>query len=389
MMKKITSFLLIAGVLSSCGGPASDTQPQPAAADTTQTATGPRSETFADTLDGKAAHLYELHNGNIRALITSYGGRLVSLFVPDKNGKETDIVAGFDSLDGYRGAKSSYFGALIGRYGNRIGHGTFKLDGKGYQIPVNNNGNALHGGTRGFDDYVWDGDKRNDSTLELKFLSRDGDMGFPGNLAVRVTYTLTGHTGLKIEYTANTDAKTVVNLTNHAYYNLNGAGSGTILQHKLQVYGTTYTPVDSLLIPTGKIAPVAGTPLDFTKATAIGDRINMDNEQLKFGKGYDHNFVIGNGKPSDTLRHAGTVWADGSGIVMDIYSMEPGLQFYTGNFMDGTHAMKYGKHDDHRTAFCVETQHFPDSPNEPAWPTTELDPGKSYHTVTLYTFSAK
>jgi aldose 1-epimerase len=192
---------------------------------------------------------------------------------------------------------------------------------------------------------------------------------------------------LKIEYTATTDAKTVVNLTNHAYYNLNGAGSGTILNHKLQVFGTGYTPVDTGLIPTGKIEPVAGTPFDFTKPEVIGARIGQDNVQLKNGKGYDHNFVIGNGKPSDTLRHAATVWADQSGIVMNVYSMEPGLQFYTGNFMDGSHGMKNGKTDAYRTGFCLETQHFPDSPNEPSWPSTELDPGQTYHTVTLYTFS--
>lgn len=385
MMKKITLFLLAAGVLYSCGGPTGSGQP--AAADTAQAVTGPRPETFADTIDGKATHLYELHNGHIRALITDYGGRLVSLFVPNKGGQETDVVEGFDSVDGYRRAKSSYYGALIGRYGNRIGHGTFKLGGRTYNIPLNNGLNALHGGTRGFDDYVWDADRKNDSTLELRFLSRNGDMGFPGNLSVRVTYTLKTNGGLMIDYSAEADARTVANLTNHAYWNLNGAGSGTILDHQLQVYGTRYTPVDTGLIPTGKIEPVAGTPLDFTKATRIGDRINEDNVQLKNGKGYDHNLVIGNGKPSDTLRHAGTVWADRSGIVMDIYSMEPGLQFYTGNFMDGTHAMKYGKSDFRRTGFCMETQHFPDSPNEPAWPSTELDPGKTYHTATLYQFS--
>jgi len=385
MIQKITFFLL-AATLFSCGGP-SATEPTVAPADST--ATGPRPETFADTLDGKATHLYALQNGPIRALITNYGGRLVSLFVPDKGGKATDVVAGFDSVDGYRRAKSAYFGALIGRYGNRIGHGSFTLDKKAYTIPLNNGANALHGGTRGFDDYVWDGDKKNDSTLELHFLSRDGDMGFPGNLNVKVRYTLTADEGLKIEYTANTDTKTVVNLTNHAYYNLNGAGSGSILDHRLEVYGLGYTPVDSGLIPTGKIEPVAGTPFDFTQPMAIGARINADNVQLKNGKGYDHNFVIGNGRPSDTLRHAATVWADQSGIVMDVYSMEPGLQFYTGNFMDGSHAMKYGKRDEHRTAFCVETQHFPDSPNEPAWPSTELNPAKTYHTVTLYRFSAK
>ncbi|HTJ14298.1 MAG TPA: aldose epimerase family protein [Dinghuibacter sp.] len=386
MMKKIVFFAAIAATLASCGG---GTQ-EPTAKTGTDTVTGPTPNpgSFADTIDGKPVQLYTLQNGPLKATLTNYGGRLVSLSVPDSSGKSVDVVDGFDSVAQYRRARSAYFGALIGRYGNRIGKGQFKLGGKPFQIPVNNGPNALHGGTRGFDDYVWDGDKKNDSTLELKFLSRDGDMGFPGNLSVKVTYTLQSN-GLKIEYNATTDAKTVCNLTNHAYWNLNGAGNGTILRHKLQIYGTGYTPVDSGLIPTGTIDPVKGTPFDFTQPTAIGDRINQDNVQLKNGKGYDHNWVIGDGKPSGTLRHAATFRADQTGIVMDIYTMEPGLQFYSGNFMDGALAMKYGKTNAHRSAFAAETQHFPDSPNEPQWPSTELDPGKTYHTVTVYQFSIR
>jgi aldose 1-epimerase len=336
--------------------------------------------TFNDTLYGKPTHLYELHNGKLSAKITDYGARLVSLTVPDRKGNNVAVVIGFDSVQGYVENKGSYFGAIIGRYGNRIGKGTFKLKNTTYQIPVNNGPNALHGGKRGFDDYVWDAFKENDSTLDLYLLSPDGDMGFPGNLKVKVTYALT-HQGIKIEYTANTDKPTVLNLTNHAYWNLNGEDSGTILDHVLQIDAVSYTPVDTGLIPFGILMPVSGTPLDFIKPMPIGARINADNIQLKNGKGYDHNFVLGDGKPSDTLKHAATVWGDKSGIIMDVWTMEPGLQFYSGNFMKGAHA--------YRSALCLETQHFPDSPNKPAWPSTELDPGKTYHTVTEYRFTTQ
>ena len=328
---------------------------------------------FNDTLDGKPTHLFELHNGKLKAQFTDYGARLVSLTVDSVN-----VVVGFDSIQGYQENKGSYFGAIIGRYGNRIGKGTFQLKNATYQIPVNNGPNALHGGKRGFDDHVWDAFRENDSTLDLYLLSPDGDMGFPGNLKVKVTYSLTSK-GLRIEYTANTDKPTVVNLTNHAYWNLNGEDSGTILDHVLQIDAASYTPVDTGLIPLGVLMPVSGTPFDFTKPMPIGARINADNIQLKCGKGYDHNYVIG--MPSDTLKHAATVWGDKSRIVMDVWTMEPGLQFYSGNFMKGAHA--------YRSALCLETQHFPDSPNEPTWPSTELDPGKTYHTVTEYRFTTQ
>jgi aldose 1-epimerase len=389
MMKRQMAILALAA-LSACGGGTgnADNQPAPAsAADSNLTAKGPSPQTFADTIDGKPTHLYSLHNGNVNALITDYGARLVSLFVPDKAGRETDVVAGFDSLAGYRAAKGSYFGAIIGRYGNRIAKGKFSLDGKPYAIPVNNGPNALHGGTRGFDDHVWDAFRKNDSTLVLYYLSPDGDQGFPGNLKVMVTYTLRSDTSIGIEYQATSDRKTIINLTNHAYFNLNGAGSGTILNHALRLNAQKYTPVDSGLIPTGAIAPVAGTPFDFTEAKTIGSRIGADDAQLKNGKGYDHNFVIGNGKPSESLRQAAMVTGDKTGIVMHVLTTEPGIQFYTGNFMSGAHPMKYGKRDDYRTAFCLETQHFPDSPNEPKWPSTVLDTGKTYHTITVYHFS--
>jgi aldose 1-epimerase len=388
--------LLMTALFSSCGGHSSEPSVTQSVDTTHATASDsaaavftPGPTAFTDTIGGKTTHLYTIENGRIRAYITDYGGRLVALFVPDKNGKETDVVAGFDNVQGYKWARDSYFGAIIGRYGNRIGKGKFHLDGKTYSIPVNNGLNALHGGVKGFSDYVWDATKTSDSTLELTLTSPDGDMGFPGTLKTTVRYTLTSNRGMRLDYLATTDKKTVVNLTNHAYYNLNGAGSGTILDHRLQLYADGYTPIDSGLIPIGRIVPVAGTPFDFRTATAIGSRINTDNEQLKYGKGYDHNFVLNPSAGNDSLRHAATVWADKSGIVMDVYTEEPGLQFYTGNFMAGKNAMKYGKKDDYRTAFCLETQHYPDAPNKPSWPSTVLEPGKTYQTTSEYLFSVR
>lgn len=379
---------LLLMMTSSCGGnssaPSADSTATPDSLKSTTFSPAPAA--FTDTVEGKTTHLFEIQNGAIKAYVTDFGGRLVALFVPDKNGKPTDVVAGFDNVKGYETTRDAYFGATIGRYGNRIGKGTFHLDGKTYNIPINNGVNALHGGVKGFSDHVWDVVKSSDSTLDLSLTSPDGEMGFPGALKVNVRYTLTQN-GLKLDYLATTDKKTVVNLTNHAYYNLNGAGSGTILDHKLQVYGSGYTPVDSGLIPTGKIDPVSGTPFDFTTATAIGARIGADNEQLKNGKGYDHNFVLNPPAGNDSLRHAATVWGDKSGIVMDVYTEEPGIQFYTGNFMTGKHTMKYGKSDGYRTAFCLETQHYPDAPNQPSWPSTTLVPGKTYRTTTEYIFS--
>ena len=382
--------LLMTAFLSSCGGHSSDTTPSPVVdSDSALEGLKPNPSAFTDTIGGKVSSLYEIHNGKIEAYITDYGGRLVALFVPDKNGKETDVVDGFDSVQGYERTRDSYYGGIIGRYGNRIGKGTFHLDGKTYSIPINNGVNALHGGVKGFSDYVWDAAKTSDSTLELSLTSPDGDMGFPGALKVKVRYTVTANQGLRLDYLATTDKKTVVNLTNHAYYNLDGAGSGTILNQQIQINADGYTPIDSGLIPTGKIAPVAGTPFDFRKPEVIGSRINDNNQQLTYGKGYDHNFVLNPPAGGDSLRHAATLWAATSGIVMDVYTVEPGLQFYTGNFMNGQHKMKYDKRDTYRTALCLETQHYPDSPNEPAWPPTVLEPGKTYHTTTEYLFSVK
>ena len=347
----------------------------------------PDKKNFETTIDGKQTDLYVLKNRHrMEAAFTNYGGRLVSLVVPDKNGKMTNVVAGFNNVESYVKSTEPYYGATIGRYGNRIAKGKFTLDGKQYQLSVNNGVNTLHGGKKGFQDVVWNADKLNDSTIQFTYLSKDGEEGFPGNVNVKVTYSLTGDNSLKCEYEATTDKTTVVNLTNHAYFNLNGEGSGTILNHTVQIYADKYNPIDSGWIPLGPIATVKGTPFDFTKPTTIGARINDDNQQLKNGKGYDHNFVL-NGTKVDGLNHAATVTGDKSGIVMNVYTQEPGLQFYSGNFMAGKNTFSNGSKDDYRTAFAMETQHFPDSPNEPSYPSTVLKPGQLYKTYSLYNFS--
>ncbi len=342
---------------------------------------------FQDTIDGKKIDLYILKNGNgMTAAITNYGGRIVSLFVPNKEGKLTDVVVGFSSLQAYIQPNKTYFGATIGRFGNRIAKGNFSLDGKQYTLFTNNGPNTLHGGKKGFGDVVWEAKQIGDSTLELHYLSKDGEEGFPGNLDVTVTYTITGNNEFKYDYLATTDKKTVVNLTNHAFFNLNGEGSGTINNHMLQINADQYTPVDVTLIPLGEHAPVEGTPFDFRKPTAIGARVNDSaNTQIKHGAGYDHNFVLNDG--SKGMKEAATVTGDISGIVMTVLTQEPGLQFYGGNFMQSKNKFKTGVKDDFRTAFCLETQHFPDSPNQPSFPTTVLEPGQNYRTSSLYRFS--
>jgi aldose 1-epimerase len=322
----------------------------------------------------------------MQAAFTNYGGRLVSLLVPDKNGKMTDVVVGFKNVQDYVKSTEPYYGATIGRYGNRIAKGQFSLDGEKYQLSINNGVNTLHGGKKGFQDVVWNADKLNDSTLQLTYLSKDMEEGFPGNLNVKVTYSLTGDNGLKCEYEATTDKKTVVNLTNHAFFNLNGEGSGTILNHSVQIYADRFNPIDSGWIPLGQLAVVKGTPFDFTTPTTIGARINENNIQLRNAKGYDHNFVL-NGTKVNGLNHAATVTGDKSGIVMNIYTQEPGLQFYSGNFMQAQNTFNDGSKDDYRTAFAMETQHFPDSPNEPSYPSTVLKPGDVYKTFSIYIFS--
>lgn len=386
-------------LVTACGGnatqnPAAQTGKDSTVAKSTA-AELPDTAAFRDVVDGQPTALYILKNKNqVTAAITNYGARLVSLLVPDKNGVMTDVVLGYDSIGKYVHQPETYFGAIVGRYGNRIARGKFKLEGKEYTLAKNNGPNSLHGGKKGFGSVVWTGRQLNDHAVELSYLSKDGEEGYPGNLQVKVTYTLTDSNALIINYQATTDKATVLNLTNHAYFNLNGQGSGSINNHLLMLSADQYTPVDSTLIPTGKIEPVAGTPFDFRTTAVIGSRIGADDIQLKYGKGYDHNFVIKtmNGdtiKGGHHLMPAATVQGDLSGIVMKVYTEEPGVQFYGGNFMQGVNPLKGGKKDDYRSAFCLETQHFPNSPNQPSFPSTELKPEQTYQTTTVYQFSVK
>lgn len=343
---------------------------------------------FDTIIDGKKVNLYWIENKGIKAAFTNYGGRLIGLWVADKNGKPTDVVVGMNSAKGFKNATEPYFGATIGRVGNRIAKGKFTLEGKQYQVPLNNGKNALHGGIKGFQYVVWDVVKTNENTLVFSYVSPDGEEGFPGNLTVKVTYTITDDNSIKMEYEATTDKTTVVNLTNHAFFNLNGEGSGTILNHELQIYANEFTPVDEGLIPVGELKSVKNTPFDFTSKHTIGERIETKDEQLKFGKGYDHNYVL-NGTKKNGLNHAATISGDKSGIIMDVFTEEPGLQFYSGNFMQSKNTFKSGAKDDFRTAFALETQHFPDAPNQPKFAPIVLKPGQKYHTVSYYQFSVK
>jgi aldose 1-epimerase len=314
----------------------------------------------------------------------AYGAKLVSVRTPDRNGKMADVVLGYDSLDEYLNDTSTHFGSIVGRYGNRIALGKFSIDGKTYQIPINNGVNALHGGPMGFDRYVWQAHEVPNG-VEFTHISPDGDMGFPGTLTAKVKYTLIGNT-LRLDYSATSDKATVVNLTNHAYFNLHGDDQGNILDQKLELNADRFTPVDSGLIPTGVLEPVAGTPFDFRKPEVIGVRIESDHEQMKLGGGYDHNFIV-NGT-AGSLRLAAVVADPESGRRMTVETTEPAIQFYTGNFLDGTytgrHGAKYVKH----TGLCLETQHYPDSPNQPAFPSTLLRPGVTRHSTTTFAFTA-
>ncbi|HEY0054681.1 MAG TPA: aldose epimerase family protein [Pedobacter sp.] len=349
----------------------------------------PDSSNFNATIDGKQASLYLLKNkNNVQVAITNYGGRIVSILVPDKDGKLVDVALGYEKVSGYQQANEPYFGALIGRVGNRIGKGTFILEGETVKIPVNNGENSLHGGSKGFDAQVWDAKKVNDHILELSRVSPDGEEGYPGNLRVKVIYTLTDDNAIKMDYTATTDKTTVVNLTNHAYFNLNGEGNGDINDHILQINASKITPVDAALIPTGELRDVTGTPFDFSKPTPIGERVNANDEQLKLGKGYDHNFVLTDG--SKNLKPAARVVGPKTGITLEVLTTEPAMQFYGGNFLDGKLTdTKGGKVYQHRTGFCLETQHYPDSPNKSAFPTITLQPGETYQTTTLYKFGVQ
>jgi aldose 1-epimerase len=346
---------------------------------------------FGKTADGQAIDLYVLTNKNgAEASITNYGGAVVTLKMPDKNGKFADVVLGYDTAEGYLSDKS-FFGALVGRYGNRIGNAQFVLDGTTYTLAKNNGQNSLHGGLKGFNRVLWTAkpiSSKDGQALELNYTSKDGEEGFPGNLKVTVVYTLMDSNALKISYYATTDKKTVVNLTNHSYFNLAGQGSGDILGALMMINADKFTPVDKGLIPTGELRDVAGTPFDFRKPTAIGSRINADDEQLKLGGGYDHNFVLHRESPTGESLAARVV-DPGSGRVMEVWTTEPGVQFYTANFLDGKVAGKGGATYPKRSAFCLETQHFPDSPNKPSFPPVVLNPGGHYRTATTYKFSVE
>ena len=354
----------------------------------TEEASNLKKQPYGKTASGQEVELYTLSNRNgVEAAITNYGGIVVSLKAPDRDGKLADVVLGFDSLDGYL-KPNPYFGALIGRYGNRIAKGKFTLNGAAYTLARNNGENALHGGLRGFDKQVWSA--RDVSTggtprLELTYASKDGEEGYPGTLTAVVTYSLTDANELRIEYSVTTDKDTVLNLTNHSYFNLAGQGSGDVLKHQVAIYADRFTPVDAGLIPTGGLKKVEGTPFDFRQPHEIGERIGGPDEQLVRGKGYDHNFVLNSG--GGTLAPAARVYEAGSGRVMEVLTDQPGLQFYTGNFLDGTVTGKGGKVYPQRYGFCMETQHFPDSPNHPDFPTVVLKPGARYQTTTVYRFS--
>jgi aldose 1-epimerase len=379
-------------LLAACGSNQSAEQSTATApaVDSTQTKTAamPTSASFGKTPDGTEVQLFTLTNKQgAKATITTYGGTLVSLMVPDKDGKMGDVVLGFDDVNGYAGPAfrkaSPYIGALIGRYGNRIKNGKFTIDGKAYQVDVNNGPNSLHGGKLGFDQKIWEaqpGKSAEGQTLTLKYLSKDGEQGYPGNLQVTVVYTFTDNNALKIDYTATTDKATPVNLTNHAYFNLSHGVSKDILAHEVTLPADRYTVVDADLIPTGELKAVKGTPFDFLTPHAIGERI------AQVPGGYDHNWVL-NG--SGANHAAATVYDPASGRTMEVTTDEPGIQFYTGNFLDGSLKGKggavYGKH----AGFCLETQHFPDSPNQSKFPSTTLKPGETYHTTSIYTFGVR
>jgi len=343
------------------------------------------SEPWSKTVAGEPVELYTLTNAKgAEVKITNYGGIVVSIRVPDRTGKFDDVVLGFDTIDGYLG-KHPHFGALIGRYGNRIGKARFTLNGIEYTLAKNNGENHLHGGIRAFDMLVWKAKEAPGQSLELSYLSKDGEEGYPGNLSTTVSYTLTDNNELKINYAATTDKDTIVNLTNHSYFNLAGQGEGDVLGHQVTIQADRFTPVDKTLIPTGELRSVEGTPFDFRTPKTIGERIDGKDEQLIIGGGYDHNFVLNHGGGS--LEVAAKVVEPKSGRVMEVLTTEPGMQLYTGNFLDGTIHGKWGKMYPRRGAFCMETQHYPDSPNKPNFPSVVLKPGARYQSTTIYRFS--
>ncbi|GAB3493346.1 galactose mutarotase [Spirosoma knui] len=378
--KRLTLFssLLALTMLSSCNSNKESDQKA-----------GIEKTSFGQLADGQEADIYTLRNeAGMEAKITNYGGILVSLTAPDKNGTFEDVTLGFDSLATYEKG-SPFFGALVGRYGNRIAKGKFTLDGKEYTLATNNMGNHLHGGLKGFDKVLWTATpvEGNEPALKLAYTAKDGEEGYPGNLSVEVTYTLQKDNALKIDYKATTDKPTVVNLTNHSYFNLT-AGKSDILGHELTINADRFVPVNETLIPTGELKPVAGTPFDFTKSAVVGARINDSTDtQIKYGLGYDHCWVFTDN--SNKLKQGATVYEPTSGRMMEVLTTEPAVQFYTGNFLDGTLTGKGNVVYKKRTGLCLETEHYPDSPNQPKFPTTTLKPGETYQTTTVYKFSTK
>jgi aldose 1-epimerase len=374
-LKKVFPFVILVGVLVAAGAAGTERD-------------SVKKESFGKA-EGRSVDLYTLTNRNgAEAMITTYGATLVSLRVPDRNGKVDDVVLGFDNIDGYLKG-TAFFGATVGRYANRIAKGHFTLNGVEYQLAINNEPNHLHGGVKGFDKVIWSArplNLKNGVGLALSYLSHDGEEGYPGSLSVSVTYTLTNNNELKISYAASTDKDTIINLTHHSYFNLAGQGNGDILNHQLMINADRFTPTDAGSIPTGELRSVQGTPFDFRQPTAIGARINEDDGQLKLGKGYDHNYVL-NG-PTGTMRKAAQVFESTSGRTMEVWTTEPGVQLYTGNFLDGAKG-KSGKVYQFRNGFCLETQHFPDSPNKPKFPSTVLRKGRTFRSSTIYRFSTK
>ncbi|MGA5065211.1 aldose epimerase family protein [Streptomyces exfoliatus] len=375
-----------AGVAAAAAG----TAPAFAAGGTERPGGRPAKELFGTLPDGTRVHRWTVAAGGTRLSVLSYGGIVQALEIPDRRGRYANVSLGFDNLEDYV-AGSPYFGAIIGRYGNRIAGGAFTLDGSTYRLPVNDDPNSLHGGDKGFDKRVWDVEpyaQGPDTGLTLRYVSADGEMGYPGTLRIRVDYVLTPRGDFRIDYVATTDRATVVNLTNHTYFNLAGEGGGSILDHNLRIAASRYTPVDATLIPTGELAKVAHTPFDFRSGKPIGRDIRDAHPQVVFGRGYDHNFALDKGL-TDAPQHVATVTEPVHGRVMKIATTEPGLQFYSGNFLDATLAGTSGKVYRQGDGFCLETQHFPDSPNQPNFPSTVLRPGRTYRSTTVHSFAAR
>jgi len=350
---------------------------------------GIQKENFQKVVDGKKVDLVILKNSKgLEVTICNYGAMILSILAPDKDGNIADIVTGMGNIDEYVEGKGKYFGSIVGRYANRIAKGKFTLDGVDYSLIKNNGPNHLHGGRKGFNSVVWDIVESSESSVKLQYMAKDMEEGYPGNFTVEVVYTLEDDNGLKIEYAATTDKKTVLNITNHAFFNLAGDDQGLINDHLLTINADNFTPVDSTLIPTGVIAPVKSTPLDFTSEKTIEQDLNSDHQQMVFGGGYDHNFVL-NKEVEGELSFAARAKDPKSGRVLEVYTTEPGIQFYGGNFLTGVDVGKSGKAYKYRTSFCLETQHFPDSPNQPNFPSTVLEPGQKYESTTIYKFLAE